>query len=530
MERKMTKAVEMAKVSAKGGFHLLWGLVASTVISAIGTIIIARLLGSDNLGLYTIALTGPNLIATFRDWGINTAIVKYSAQYNSENNQIKIRNVFVAALLFEIILGLSLSLLTFFLSGFLADNFKRPIIVPLIQIASFIILSGALINTATAAFTGLEKMHLNSIMLIIQSIIKSTVMVGLVALGLGTLGIVTGSTFAVLIAGIAGVLLMWTMYKSISKTTSGKLELLSTTKIMFKYGLPLSIGNILTGLVGQFYNILMAIFVTDNSIIGNYTVAANFIVLITFFATPVTTMLFPAFSKLDYKKDHEALKNVFQYSVKYASIIVVPVSAMVIALSQPAIATIYGSSYSIAPLFLALLSSSYLFAALGNLSVGNLLNGQGYTMYNLKLTVVTSGIGVPVGLVLIPQFGVIGLIITSLIVGLPSLFISLGYVKKHFGVSVDWASSAKILFSSGIAAVAIYILISTLRFSDLVNLIIGVFSFLIVFVLVALATRTINRTDLQNMRQIVHALGPLRRPLGFLLNLIEKLMNLFQPK
>jgi predicted phosphoribosyltransferase len=35
---------EMAKVSARGGFSLFWGLVASTVISAVGVIVIARLL------------------------------------------------------------------------------------------------------------------------------------------------------------------------------------------------------------------------------------------------------------------------------------------------------------------------------------------------------------------------------------------------------------------------------------------------------------------------------------------------------
>ena len=95
----------MAKVSAKGGFHLLWGLVVSTLISSVGTILIAIFLGEDNMGLYAIAIAAPNLIATFRDWGITTAMVKYSAQYNSENNVEKIRSIFVSGLAFEIIFG-----------------------------------------------------------------------------------------------------------------------------------------------------------------------------------------------------------------------------------------------------------------------------------------------------------------------------------------------------------------------------------------------------------------------------------------
>ena len=205
----MTKATQMAKVSAKGGFHMLWGLVLSTVISAVGTIIIARVLGASNYGLYAIALTAPSLIATIRDLGINTAMVRYSAQYNSENEVAKIKRVLVVGLIFEVILGVSLSILSFALSGFLATTLHRPTIAPLIQIASFFILTGALINAATAAFTGMETMHLNSIMIVIQSIIKTALVVGLVLIGLGTLGAVTGYTIASLIAGLSGVFLMW---------------------------------------------------------------------------------------------------------------------------------------------------------------------------------------------------------------------------------------------------------------------------------------------------------------------------------
>ena len=81
----MSKAADMAKISAKGSFHLLWGLVISTIISAVATIFVARLLGSDLYGLYGIVLTAPNLIGVFRDWGINSAMVRYTAQYRSEN-------------------------------------------------------------------------------------------------------------------------------------------------------------------------------------------------------------------------------------------------------------------------------------------------------------------------------------------------------------------------------------------------------------------------------------------------------------
>jgi O-antigen/teichoic acid export membrane protein len=524
----MSKATEMARVSAKGGFHLLWGLVLSTIISAVGTIVIARILGSDNMGLYAIALAAPNLISTFRDWGVTTAMIKYSAEYNSENNVAKIRSVFVSGLAFEIIVGLALSLLSLVLSQFLADFYGRPAIVQLIQIASLFILTGALVNTATSAFTGMEKMHLNSTMLIVQSLVKTFLIIALVAVGLGTLGAVIGFSVGVLVAGVTGVLLMYMMYRSLSKPTGGKLELIKTTKKMLKYGLPLSIGAILAGFLLQFYSTIMAIFVTNNSLIGNYSVASNFVVLITFFATPVTTMLFPAFSKLDAQKDRETLKNVFQYSVKYAALIVMPVTVMVIALAQPAIGTIFEDKYVEAPLYLALLSLNYLFSCLGNLSTGSLINGQGYTKYNLKLTLLTVAIGFPLSYVLVSQFGIIGLIVTTTVVGLPSLFLSLRFIKKNFGVSLDWISSAKIAFSSALAGVLTYEIISLLPFGSPIQLLIGVVFFAIAFLLLAVATRTLKKADLGNVREIINALGPLRKPLTVLLNLVEKLMNIVQ--
>ena len=539
----MSKAAEMAKVSARGGFNLMWGLVASTVISAVGIIVITYILGAQNYGLYSIALIGPALIATFRDWGVNSAMVKYSAQYNAENNA-KVRGIIFSGLVFEIVLGLSMSLLCFGLSPFIASSLHRPTIVPLIQIASFYILTGALVNASIATFTGLETMHLYSFMLIIQSVVKTGLIIGLVLLGFGTLGAITGFTVASLIAGLSGVLLVWTLYRSMPNSASSRLEIFSTIKSMLKYGIPVSIGTILTQFLSVFYTYVLAFFVANNSLIGNYNLAVNFSVLITFFATPVTTMLFPAFSKLDYKKDHETLKNVFQYSVKYASLIVVPVTALVITLAQPGIRTIYQNSYAEAPLFLALLSVTYLYTAVGNLSISNLLNGQGFTRYNMYLSLLTVVVGFPVGFLLISHFGVVGLIVSSLTVGYPSIYMGLRFINKKFGVSVDWVSSLKILLSSAIAGVLTYILISKLPLTllrlafwkivlhvpvTLQQLIIGVIAFVVIFVLAAVVTRTIDDGDVNSLMQIANALGPLRRLLRFLLSVIAKLMARLNP-
>jgi O-antigen/teichoic acid export membrane protein len=524
----VSKAAEMAKVSAKGGFNLFWGLAVSTIISAVSVILVARLLSPSEYGIVTIALIAPNLMSIFQDWGISTAMIKYTAQYKSESKPANVKSILIAGLIFEIVSGFLLSILSFLLSGFLATNvFQRPDIKPLIQIASFTILAGALITTAQSAFIGNEKMELNSITLILQSCLKAAFMPFLIILGLGTFGAVLGSTIAFLIAGLLSILILLDLYKNLQKPNDDRPEIVENIKTMFKYGLPLSISAIISGFLAQFYNFLIAIYAT-NLMIGNYSVATNFAVLITFFATPITVTLFPAFSKLDPQKEKETLRNVFQFSVKYAALLVVPAAAAIITLAQPAISTLFGEKYGDAPLFLALLAISYLFSALGNLSLGNLINSQGETKLNLKLTLITSAIGFPLSLILIPRLGIIGLIATTLTAGIPSLIIALHWIKKHYSVTVDWTSSTKILLSSGTAAVITYAILSQLSFSSWIKLIIGGTIFLFTFLISILLTKTINKQDINNLKEMTSELGPLSHILNSILNIIEKLTTIFK--
>jgi stage V sporulation protein B len=522
----MSKAAGMAKISAKGGFHLFWGLLVSTIVSSIATILVARLLGSDSYGLYGIVLIAPNLIGVFRDWGINSAIVKYTAQFRAEDKESKIRSVLFSGMIFEVISGIVLSVFCFVLAGYVATNiFHRPEIVYLIQVASISILANGIVTAATATFIGIERMELNGLMLIIQSIIRTVIMITLVILGFGASGAVIGYTIALIMAALIGGSLVWIQFRKLSKNNDFKLEIKSYLRMMLTYSTPLSISNILGGFQNQYYTFLLPIYyITDNTAIGNFGIASTFVVLISFFATPIEKVLFPAFSKLNPKTDKETLQSVFQSSVKYASLLVIPVAAMVLCLAQPAVTTLFGETYSTAPFFLALLTINYVYTAFGSLSTGNFISSQGKTNYILYLTLVSVAAGLPLGYVLIMNFGILGLIVTSTVTAIPTTIISLYWMKKHFGLTVDWPSSLKILMSSAITAALTYTLISQLEFSSLIRLVIGVVFFVLVFVLVSLLTKTINKTDLENLRGMTSGLGLIGKIINRILNLLEKAM------
>jgi O-antigen/teichoic acid export membrane protein len=524
--RLADKAAEIAKVSARGGFSLFWGIVVSAVVSAVGLIVLARVMPPEDYGLYTIALAAPSLIGTFRDWGMNSAVTKYTAQYGAERKLAAMRSILLAGLVFEVILGLALSFLSFLLSGFIAaDIFRRPI-TALIQISSFTILAGAFSTAAQAAFVGREDMQPNSVMLVFQAFFRAVLCPVLVVLGFGASGAVVGYTVGLLGGGLVGVFLMFEIYNSLTQENgpTEPLRVGDTMKFMFRYGLPLSFSSIFNSFLAQFYNVLIAIY-ASNFLIGNYAVANNFAVLLTFFTTPIATMLFPAFSKLDSYKDKETLKIVFQSSVKYSSLLVIPPTVAVMALANPAVSALFGEKYRSAPLFLALLAFNYLLTALGVLSAGNLISGQGKTGLFLKLAIVNTITGVTLAVLLVPRFGVVGLIVTTIFDGVPGLIISLQWIKKHYDASVDWASSAKILGSSAVSGALAYFAVSFVSLSSWPKLILGVVVFAAGFLLSVTATRTIRTPDIDALRLMTSDMGPLSSITDKILNVLERLVS-----
>ena len=139
------------------------------------------------------------------------------------------------------------------------------------------------------------------------------------------------------------------------------------------------------------------------------------------------------------------------------------------ALSQPAVATLFPGKYELTPLYLSLYIIAILYTAFGHLSTGNLIKGQGRTDINLKLGILNTILCVILSLTLIPTYGVIGLIATTLISIIPQLIISLWWIKKHYNATVDIQSSIKIILASLISATLTYSIVIFLNLCKLDN-------------------------------------------------------------
>lgn len=523
----MDKTLKMGRVSATGSFHMFVGVATSTIIMAVGSILLTRLMSPSEYGLYGVALIPSYMVILFRDWGVNSAMTKYIANLRAADKGAETRDIVFAGLVFEAVAGLVLSLVLVFSANFIASEiFRRPDLTLFISIVSVTVFSGSLLTVAQSAFVGFERMELNSITMICQSIAKSIAGPALVILGYGVLGAIMGYTMSFLTAGAIGLTALYLIvFKPMKRLKVGKGDFSKTLKLLLKYGVPLSTASLISGVLSQVYGFMMVIYASD-TMIGNYQAAVNFSVLLSFFTIPIGTVLFPAFAKLDPQKEHELLKVVFASSVKYTAILLVPATMAIMVLSGPMVSTLFGERYAFAPFFLTLYIAGSLFVVLGSNSVGSFLTGLGETRLLMKQSILTLSIGLPLGFLFIPMLGITGMILGLIFSGLPSMFWGLYWAWKHHNTKADFKSSTRIFAASGIAAITTYVILNFIPLAEWIRLTVGLMIFFGVYIFTAPMIGAITPSEIDNLRTILSGLGIVSKAINLPLLLTEKVSNL----
>lgn len=508
--------------SARGSVILMIGKVSSTFVSALATILVARFLGSFSYGEMTIAVIPISIASMFTDLGINNGLIKFISQYRSEKREQDVYLLLKTGLLINLIISAAFFLIIFTFSGFFASYLLHDLELKLlIQVGSINLLTQSLISTSKSIFIGFEKMKYVSIIEIIQSITRSILAPLLVYLGLGPLGGVIGQTTSLIIAGLVGVIFIFLLMKN-NVEPIPLISYFRTSRMLLVYGFPLFLSIVVSGIQSQFNNVLMAAHI-DTYIIGNYRAAVIFSVIINFFSIPISTVLFPLFSKINHR-ENDLLKVVYQNSVKYSSLIIIPVTMMLMLTSDSLIHILYGTDYPLTASYMKLYFMIFLYTGLGLNSIGNLLNSQGDTKIIFITNILNMLIGLPTSFYLISNLNIIGLMITAILLPLPGLIYNHLWINNRYGFTIDWIASGKIFFSSILSYVIINNLISLFNISTILNIILSSGLYLITYLSILIMIKTITLNDVNNIRRITTSLGPLTPYFNIFLNFLEKVV------
>ena len=505
LELAMMSTDELTRVARKaagGGVYLFVGNASSTVILAVGIIIVARLLGPHDYGLYTLALTIPTLLAALSDVGMSYALVRLPAKSKSEGDPARAFRLIRLGFLLKLAVSTVAFLICYAGSALIATAvFSRPELTPFIQLAALLIVFQAIYDATTNSFNGQDLMQYSAAILVLQGVLKGTLGPTLVFIGLGITGAISGYVLALAAAGATGAAILFTRHARSSGRAgdSASMEL----RALLAYGLPLYLAAVVTVFLTQYQNIVLAHF-ASNVEIGNFGATWNFVTFMTILSYPITTAMFPMFSKMDPKSHRGDLARGFALAVKYASLLMIPASVAVMVFSRNLIYLTYGSGYALAPQYLVLLAALYLLTAISYLVLGSFLNGIADTGTVLKMSVVTLAVYLPLGPVLAWVWGPFGLLIAYILSNATSTLYGLRQASVKHDARPNLKAGGKIILSALVAAVPTIGLIQLDGVGvGLVNLVAGGLLYAGVYLTLAPILGAVEKQDILNLRTLL---------------------------
>jgi len=306
---------------------------------------------------------------------------------------------------------------------------------------------------ANNVFVGTDRMDRNALIMVLQSLVKLVVAPLLIVLGFGVVGALVGHIMSYVVGVLVALVFLLPIYREYRHSSgSGDFRVGFTDGVamMIRYGFPIYFSGLLMSFVAQYGMLVMAWFVTDFEI-GNYRAASNFLSILGVLMVPVSTALFPAFSKFRLEDERGLLREFFGYSQKYVFLLLFPSVLFLLLVSRDLVFLLYGSEYVLAPVYLCLLSAMYLFNGLV-LIVLSFFNGVGLPGFTVRAVVAYCVVAVPLIYVLTMWYGVVGLIIGTAVGWFVSLVYGEYLVVKLLGGGLDLGSFPRIFVAGVVSA------------------------------------------------------------------------------
>ena len=522
-----SKVFEVAETGVRGGLFLFTGSTVATAILAFASMVIARLLGPDGYGLYSVCLIVPGLFLLFADFGVNSALVKYLAQFRVKGEKGRVANLIRCGFLFKLLMGLFLFLVCFLFSDLLALYvLRRPNLGFLVHLASLLIIFQVLFVCLNKIFVGLDRMERSAVISVLQSVVKVVLAPLLIILGFGIIGALVGHVASYVVAGVVGSLFVYRFYREyVSQGSELGFRFLGDLRFMVKFGFPLFSSALLLNFLRQFQMLVLAWFTSDFEI-GNFRAASNFLSLLSVLTVPISTALFPAFSKFDLKRERVEVERFFRYSVKYVLLLVVSVALFVGVVSRDLVYLVYGRSFVLAPFYLTLLAVTYLYVGIA-MVVNNFLNGIGRTDVTFRVSLLNVLVALPLVFVLTMFYGVPGLIVSMIVSGFASLMYGLRVVIWKFGIRFDVGDALKIYLAAFLSAIFASIVVFCFSsFEHLINLFLAAAVFSGSYLVLVPVVGAVKERDLNNLRDIFGRFRLLAPLVEILLRFEYKLLKL----
>lgn len=383
---------------AKNTFWLFFGNISSRLIKAGIIIYAARILGAEDWGVFSYALSLAAFFTVFTDFGISTVITRESAKDLSVQEKY-----FTTSLIIKIVMTV-VSIAAFLALAPLIV--KQKAVMALLPIIILLVSLDGMRDFAASLSRAWEKMEIEAAIQIATNI--AIVIGGFIALYYyrTSYSLSVGYTIGVGIGMLAAFYPFHRYFKNIRQTFDPKL-----IKSILYASWPIGMLSLMTATMLNTDTIMIGWF-RDISEVGYYSAGQRIAQIVFMVPALLTTALFPSFAK--FASDKERFANALEKSILILLMAGIPMAIGGALLAKDIMYIVYGDQYLAGSLAFAIMSltfiSGFIAPVLGNAIFA--LNKEKQLFTYIALGIFGNFL---FNLLLIPRFGIAGAALSTLL-------------------------------------------------------------------------------------------------------------------
>ncbi|MEM2125330.1 MAG: flippase [Candidatus Methanosuratincola sp.] len=431
---------------AKGGGVTYAGKLFLSVTRIVTSVLLARLLGANQYGMYTLALSASNIAVGIAVFGLDSALIRYVAILANRRDEKGLWGALQVGIGTAMLLSVLTGTFLFAFATIIAERtFQEPQLAPLLQLVSVIVPFLTLSEILAGANRGFKRMDYAVIAQFVAQPVIRLVLIGILAFsGFNTV-------HAILTFGLADLSASLLLLYYLNKEFSLKRSLLHARRDLreiFNFSIPFWLSDMMLWLKNNLQPLLIG---TLNTItgVGVFSIVNNITRVSGEFASSINTSSKPIIAELHDRGDVKQLGRIYQTANKWNVMVQLPIF-LIMVLFPGQILSIFGSSFAAGATTLVVLAFADL-VSVGTGMGGTIIDMTGYTKLKLLNSTIRIALYFILDILLIPRFGLIGAAMAILLGELVVNLLRLIQVFVLFRILPFNRSFAKPVTSIGLA-------------------------------------------------------------------------------
>tara|TARA_B100001559_G_C16473568_1_gene610224 strand:- start:227 stop:1726 length:1500 start_codon:yes stop_codon:yes gene_type:complete len=473
--------MNIAKKIGKESSITFVGLLYGNLNRYLYTALLARWVGPEFLGIYSIANSIMLISEVFAKMGLETGIMRFISRLNPELDKEKINLLIGSSLKMVSVFSLSIMIILIISSGTIVDNYfnGQSLLKPVLIIFAIAIPFNALIQISAFATQGFKRLKYKTI---VTQFLNPTILLLSMVFCYWFMSKEYTIMIPILTTGVIGFLFMIIVLKKVSGFKNNQILESKINYELLKFSYPLMFVTILQTLM-HWMDILMLGYFTNPLTVGLYHPAARTAGLLQALLLSFLSIYAPLAAQFHSQGDKVKLSNTYQLVNRWLLIFAIPISAVFILFPEKVL-LLFGSQYLESSQVLVLLTiATFTQAILG--AAGPTLSMSGYTKLVLFNSIGTFILNFGLNIWLIPIYGILGAAIATLtsltIIGL------IRVTQVYFILKINFLNLKLIKpILSGLVCYSVLIAIKPLiiEYSTFITLFIAIFTSIFVFGLI----------------------------------------------